>query len=287
MHQIKAMFHSTAMIKDYDAAVSRLGELFGLRVLEYSEADSPAIGRRGGMTWIGDGSIELCEPIVEGAPPDRFIQRTGGGMAGVAIWVEDFAATVAHLETNGVGMPVQLRGFGFSRPRDTCGLQFEWSEFTVKEDPRSGAPEPEFLVAPAVHVTHQAFVGVVVDEPVVAAQRFARAFGARVLFEAPEADVGDAHAAVWLGDCVLSLYPLAPSQSRKVWRRDHDQPRVSLLGLRVDNLAEAEAILADRGVRVLRRAPGILVLDPDCTADIEVALVDGLMPGDVREQGGG
>jgi hypothetical protein len=32
-------FQSTSLVKDYDTTVDRLGELFGLRVLEFSEVD--------------------------------------------------------------------------------------------------------------------------------------------------------------------------------------------------------------------------------------------------------
>jgi hypothetical protein len=41
------MFHATALVRDDDRAVDRLGALVGLRVLEYSEIHDPAIGRRG------------------------------------------------------------------------------------------------------------------------------------------------------------------------------------------------------------------------------------------------
>jgi len=133
------MFHSTAMVADYDLAVDRLGELFGLRVLEYSAATDPAIARRGGMTWIGDGSIEIGEPIVDDAAPDRFVRRTGGGMQGLAVWVDDFETSVTQLADMGVTMPVVVGHFGFSSPRTTFGLQLEWSGFTVPEDPRRGA----------------------------------------------------------------------------------------------------------------------------------------------------
>ncbi|HUZ08722.1 MAG TPA: VOC family protein [Acidimicrobiales bacterium] len=105
-HHVKAMFHSTAIERDYDEAVASLGALFGLRVLEYGVSDDPTVGRRGGMTWLGDGSLELAEPVVTGAAPDRFLQRTRGGMQGVALWVDDFgvaarglAATLATLAT--------------------------------------------------------------------------------------------------------------------------------------------------------------------------------------------
>jgi catechol 2,3-dioxygenase-like lactoylglutathione lyase family enzyme len=282
-HQVKAMFHSTAMVKDYDLVITRLGELFGLRVLEYGEAPEPEVGRRGGMTWIGDNSIEVGQPITDGAPPDRFVKRTGGGMHGVAVWVEDFAATVDHLEAQGIRVPIRLeRGFGFSAPRTTAGIQFEWSEFTVDEDPRTGAPAPPFLSPPLLDVSHHAFVGAVVEDPAATASQFERAMGLPVVYQALERGPGEVQAAVSLGDCVLALYPLDPESSRGLWGRPHDRPGAALLGLRVDNLAEAREALNAAGVRVLREAPGALVLDPAATADIGVVVVDDLLPGDPR-----
>lgn len=277
------MFHSTAMVPDYDHAVARLGELIGLRVLEYSEAHEPEIGRRGGMTWIGDGSLELCEPIVEGAAPDRFVTRTGGGMQGVAIWVEHFGATLAHLEAQGCAMPVRMPdGFGFSSPRTTCGIQLEWSEFTVDEDPRAGAPEPAFAQAPVLEVTHHAFVGALVADPIADARRLAALLDTEVSFERGEGPAGEPAAGVSLGDCTLALYPLRPRESPSLWGRQHDRPRVHLLGVCVPELGKASRALADAGVRVLRAAPGTLVLDPDSTAGVELGVVDHLLPGDPR-----
>jgi len=282
-HQVKAMFHSTAMVKDYDLVIARLGELFGLRVLEYGDLPEPEIGRRGGMTWIGDNSIEVGQPITEGAPPDRFVKRTGGGMHGVAVWVDDFAATVEHLEAQGIRVPIRLeRGFGFSAPRTTAGIQFEWSEFTVDEDPRAGAPAPPFLTPPLVDVTQHAFVGAVVDDPVATAKQFERTMGFPVVYEAPDRGPGEPQAAVSLGDCVLALYPFAPEDSQALWGRAHERPGVAVVGLRVDSLPDARQALIGAGVRVVREAPGALVLDPVTTADIEVVVVDDLLPGDPR-----
>lgn len=281
-HRVRALFHATAMVPDYDATVSRMGELFGLRVLEYSEAHDPAVGRRGGMTWIGDGSIELAQPIVEGAAPDRFVRRTGGGMSGVAVWVDDFAATTAHLAAHDVAMPVELGRFGFSRPRDTHGIQFEWSDFTVDEDPRTGAPEPAWESPPVVEVTHLAFVGAVVDDPIGTGRAMAATFDVPIAFEAQPAPAGEPSAGLALGDCTLALYPLDREAGRDLWGADHDRPRVHLLGLRVDDLAGGRAALSAAGVRVLRETPGTVVLDPATTGVVEVALVDALLPGDPR-----
>ena len=65
-HHVRWLFHSTAMVADYDLAVRNLGTLVGLTVLEYSESTEPGIGRRGGMAWVADNAIEIGQPIVEG-----------------------------------------------------------------------------------------------------------------------------------------------------------------------------------------------------------------------------
>lgn len=281
-HRVRAMFHATAMVADYDRAVDRLGALFGLRVLEYGESDDPAVGRRGGMTWVGDGSIEIGQPTVAGAAPDRFVQRTGGGMQGVAVWVDDFAATADHLAASGVRMPVVVGRFGFTSPRDTFGIQLEWADFTVDEDPRTGVPEPPFAVAPLVDVRHLAFVGAVVEDPIAAARRMQDAFATAVTFEMPDAAEGEPVAGVSLGDCTLALFRLLPDRSASLWGRAHDRPRVTVLGLAVDDLTAATGALAADGVEVIRSGAGMAVLDPDATGGVEVALVDHLLPGDPR-----
>lgn len=283
-HKTTAMFHATAMVRDYDAAVRSLERLIGLRVLECGEESDPAIGRRGGMTWVGDGSLELCEPIVDGAPPDRFVRRTGGGMQGLALLVEDFEATVSHLEQLEVPMPVRMpAGFGFSSPRATAGLQLEWSEFTVDEDPRLGAPVPPFACPPVLDVTHLAFVGAVVDDPCRDAHRFAAICATDVAFEHPRAPVGTAAAGVLLGDCVLALFQRQAGElSDTLWARRFDRPRVSLLGVRVDDLGQARRALSEVEVTILDERAGMMVLDPSSSASVEIAVVEELLPGDPR-----
>src|SRR5688500_15288347 len=96
------MWHSTAMVADYDLAIERLQTIAGLRVLEYGESTQPEVGRRGGMTWIGDNSIELGQPIVEAGGAARFVARSGGGMHSIAVQVRDLEATMEHVESNGV-----------------------------------------------------------------------------------------------------------------------------------------------------------------------------------------
>src|SRR6516162_10147770 len=94
-HQLIRSFHSTCMVNDYDVTVATLGRVAGLRVLEYGEAED--IGRRGGMTWIGDNSLEVAQPIVDGHAAQRFLHRFGPGMHSYALQVTDLDATIAHL----------------------------------------------------------------------------------------------------------------------------------------------------------------------------------------------
>jgi catechol 2,3-dioxygenase-like lactoylglutathione lyase family enzyme len=143
------MFHSTAMVPDYDRACDALAHLAGLRVLEYSEQSHPAVGRRGGMTWLGDNSIEIGQPIVPGGGAAKFVDRTGGGMHSVAVQVRDLPATIAHLQ--GLGVPIAAQpapDFCFSDPRATGGVFFEWACLEMEEDPRFGAPVPAFTREP-------------------------------------------------------------------------------------------------------------------------------------------
>ncbi len=136
-HEVRWMFHSTAMVADYDLAVERLLHLFGLAVLEYGESDEPGIGRRGGMAWLGDNAIEIGQPVVEGGAA-QFVARHGGGLHSVALQVRDLEATMAHLRAAGVRVAARPRPeMCFTDPRDTGGVFLQWSTFELDEDPRS------------------------------------------------------------------------------------------------------------------------------------------------------
>src|ERR1700733_12221323 len=99
-HQLVRTFHSTCMITNYDTTIQALSRIAGLRVLEYSEAEY--IGRRGGMIWIGDNSMEVGQPIVEGHAAQRFLLRVGAGMHSYAFQVVDLDATLDEFATSGV-----------------------------------------------------------------------------------------------------------------------------------------------------------------------------------------
>ena len=74
MSEIRWMFHATAMGPDYDGIFGPLERLFGCRVLHRQQLEEP-VGRDGGMTWLGDNSIEIGAPYGEGSSVATFVER--------------------------------------------------------------------------------------------------------------------------------------------------------------------------------------------------------------------
>jgi hypothetical protein len=261
------------MVADYDATVAALARVAGLRVLEYSEAED--IGRRGGMTWFGDGSLEVAEPIVAGHATARFLARFGPGMHSCAFQVEDLDATLAHLARGGVEIGVRpAPGFCFTDPRTTGGLLFEWSNFTIPEDPRTGAAEPPFTIDPLLDVRTHAFVGAVLPDPVEWAERFGELFGLSETFRRPAAETGEPVVGLAAPDCMLALFRLSD-------RRDA-RARIHALGLGVGSLEGARNSLETARVPVQRGWDGSVVLNPRSTGEVPLMLVEQLLPGDPR-----
>jgi len=284
-HHVRWLFHSTAMVADYDLAVRNLAVLVGLTVLEYSESTEPGIGRRGGMGWTGDNAIEIGQPIGEGAAA-QFVDRFGGGMHSIALQVDNIEATMAHLQQEEVHIAARPRPeMCFSDPRDTGGVFFQWSAFELAVDPRFGASQPDpppeaRVLAP---VTHHAYVGALVDNPLAWADSFATLLGTTVTFERADAPPGHPVAGVSLGDCTLALFPLPGDDGPALWGRHYERPRTHLLALHVQDLDAATAALAGAGIAAVRREADLVVLDPAATGGVQVALTGSLLPGDPRD----
>jgi catechol 2,3-dioxygenase-like lactoylglutathione lyase family enzyme len=286
-HRTLWLFHATAMVRDYDAAFAALEQLIGIRVVYEIEAGQAGAGYRGGAVWVGDNSIELGEPIDAGSPVARFVHDHGGGIHSFCISVPDVAATVAHLEGQGVRhTPVFPPGFFFCDPRDTGGILLEAERAGGPAEGgntrRAIARPPTRPEPPVLDVTSVAFVGAIVTEPVALAQRFAELLGTTVTFERPDAPVGSPVAGVSLIDSTLALYAMPGDDSASLWGRRYERPRAHVIGLGVPDLADAGRRLEAANVAFVRGDDDVLVIDPAATGDVALALVDRLLPGDPR-----
>jgi hypothetical protein len=235
------------------------------------------------MTWIGDNSIEVAQPIVAGHAAHRFLLRFGPGMHSYALQVGDLDATITHLGAGGVTVGVRpAMGFCFTDPRTTGGLLFEWSNFTVKEDPRLGGPVPPMRTKALLDIETHAFVGAVVSEPEAWAEKFGPLFGLRESFRQSGRGPGEPAVGLAAPDCTLALYPLQVEESSALWGVTHTRARIHVLGLGVPDLADAVSALGEAGIRMLRRTESAIVVDPAATGEVPLVLVDELLPGDPR-----
>ena len=166
MEQINGLWHATAMAPDYDGLLGPLQRLFGATVMHDQASDDPAVGRRGGMVWIGDNSIEIGAPFGAHSPVRNFVEKWGGGMHSIALRVDDARETEERLAALGLTAQVWLdEHIFFTRPSESAGLLLEWCDSHTDDDPRWGYPLPELPQAPAVPVREYAFVTAVVADP--------------------------------------------------------------------------------------------------------------------------
>lgn len=242
-HVVQWCFHTTAMVADYERTRDALSRLVGLRVLEDSRIEDPAIGRRGGMAWVGDNIIEIGEPIVAGGAVDRFVSRFGSHMSSIAVQVADIDATVEYLAEHGVRVAARIDGhIVFTHPGDTAGIVIEWFGTGEPLDPRFGASMPPPIADPVLEVERMAFGGAVVDDPVAAARRLAELFGHGVSFVDEHAPPGSPMAAVSMGDVQLALYPIpAADESERLWAWRYDRAQMATWASRLPTSPRLDA----------------------------------------------
>ena len=89
-------------VGDLDAALSTYERLFGA-VVEH-RATVPDQGVRAASMRIGDGRVELLEPLGADTPVGRFLAKRGPGMHHVAFEVTDLPATLAELAGAGADL---------------------------------------------------------------------------------------------------------------------------------------------------------------------------------------
>ena len=281
------MFHATATVRSYDAALEWLAAFCGCRALEFNVLMDPLIGRKGGMTWIGDASLELMEPVVPGAGPDRFLRRYGPGMYCIALQVADLDGAAAWLTAHGVRIVGDLseNRWCFTRPQDTANILIEWSELESQNDPHFGAPIPAYRRPPLIDVRRVAHVGALVADPAGATHRLQELWPATVLFRTASPLPTQPAIGLSLGDNALVLYQMPPElEFPALWGPIVAKPRIHLLALRVRDLAATVRVLERERVRILRGDPahGEVVTHPEDTHGLVLAWTDRDLPNDPR-----
>ena len=95
--------HLGVAVEDLDVALETYERLFGA-VIEHRAATVEDQGVRAASLHIGDGRVELLEPLGEDTPVGRFLAKRGPGMHHVAYEVADLAATLTELADAGADL---------------------------------------------------------------------------------------------------------------------------------------------------------------------------------------
>jgi hypothetical protein len=272
MAHIEGLWHATAMAADYDGLLAPLQRCFGAVVMHDHVSEDPAIGRRGGMVWIGDNSIEIGAPVGSQSPVRGFVEKLGGGMHSIALRVADAAETRDRLAGHGLEVAADVSGdIFFTRPAGSSGLLLEWSATHTDDDPRWGFALAPRVVAPVAPATQYAFVTATVTDPPAVAEQLATLFGTDVVRLTPNAGPDEIAAIVSLGDCLLVL--LATTGRN----RFHGH------GLVVDDLDTAVDALAAAGIGAVGWLDDMVLLDP-AALPVPTYLGAALLPEDPRRR---
>lgn len=89
-------------VADLDEALSTYERLFGARVEHEATVDDQGV--RAASLRIGDGRVELLEPLAADTPVGRFLAKRGPGMHHVAYEVSDLREALAELADAGADL---------------------------------------------------------------------------------------------------------------------------------------------------------------------------------------
>jgi methylmalonyl-CoA/ethylmalonyl-CoA epimerase len=97
--QAQGIHHLGVAVADLDEALVTYERLFGAEVEHRATVDDQGV--RAASLRIGDGRVELLEPLDADTPVGRFLAKRGPGMHHVAYQVSDVRATLAELADAG------------------------------------------------------------------------------------------------------------------------------------------------------------------------------------------
>ena len=129
---IKRIDHISVVVKSIDETMGALADLFGLKPSR-SEV-LPDQGVKAILIPVGDGEIELVEPIDPESGVAKFLERRGEGLHHICLEVDNVDEELKSLAAKGVELIDKegRRGLagrvGFLHPRATKGVLIELAQ---------------------------------------------------------------------------------------------------------------------------------------------------------------
>jgi len=129
---IQKIHHIGVAVRNLDEALRFYRDVLGLAV--HKEATVQEQGVRGALLRIGEGEIELLEPLGPQTPVGRFLERRGEGLHHLCFQTDDVARELAGLKAKGVELVDQQPRHGlaglicFLHPRASRGVLVELAQ---------------------------------------------------------------------------------------------------------------------------------------------------------------
>jgi methylmalonyl-CoA/ethylmalonyl-CoA epimerase len=100
--EARGIHHLGVAVGNLDDALATYERLFGAALEHRATVDEQGV--RAASVRVGDGRVELLEPLGEDTPVGRFLAKRGPGMHHVAYEVGDLHATLAELAEAGAAL---------------------------------------------------------------------------------------------------------------------------------------------------------------------------------------
>ncbi|HEU5277543.1 MAG TPA: methylmalonyl-CoA epimerase [Gaiellaceae bacterium] len=100
--QARGIHHLGVAVEDLDRAVETYERLFGAEVEHRATVEGQGV--RAASLRVGEGRVELLEPLGEDTPVGRFLAKRGPGMHHVAYEVSDVQVALAELAGAGADL---------------------------------------------------------------------------------------------------------------------------------------------------------------------------------------
>jgi methylmalonyl-CoA/ethylmalonyl-CoA epimerase len=93
--EARGIHHLGVAVEDLETGIDTYSRLFGAEVEHRGTMEDQGV--RAASLRVGDGRVELLEPLGSDTPVGRFLSNRGPGMHHVAYEVSDLAATLTEL----------------------------------------------------------------------------------------------------------------------------------------------------------------------------------------------
>ena len=130
---IRRISHVGVVVNDLEGTLKLLEKLFKLKPSAVVNAQEGKV--RAAFVPVGDGEIELLQPIEPDVPLMSFLQKHGPGIHHISITTDDVESEVERLRKEGVLFDREKPTVGahgtkiiFTAPQSTCSIPLELME---------------------------------------------------------------------------------------------------------------------------------------------------------------